>query len=94
MKEGKELEIYNLDLDFSASGLSGVSSVEKLFQGPIGKLIIGTDESIILYDVNTKKIINQISTTSEYQHLKFVSWNANKNFVAIVCKKNIHIMTK
>ena len=94
-EQTKELEIFNYELEDSSHTIQGVPGlIEKIFAGTIGKVIIVTEEQIVLYDINAKKIINAISVTAEFANLKFVSWNRNNSIVALVCKKNIHLMTK
>ena len=94
INQNKELEIFNVDLDNISHSGASLGLCEKVFAGPVGKIIVTTEDSIILYDVNAKKTVSQIVLASEYQNMKKVVWNKGNSLVALVCKKVVHILTK
>lgn len=55
--------------------LPGLSQVEKIFSGSIGKIIAVTDDQLLLYDVSNKKISAALPLTSEFANVKGVEWN-------------------
>jgi hypothetical protein len=47
-----------------------------VFPGPIGNVIFSTDDSLILYNITTKKEMGKIPMKQEYR-AKNVNWNKN-----------------
>jgi coatomer protein complex subunit alpha (xenin) len=67
-------------------------SIESIYQGPQGKLIMKFRIGIVcLVDINTRKISQE---TNEISDLKFVIWNVNMSFAALVGEKSILIVNK
>jgi len=64
------------------------SGVQKIYAAGIDKLLLRTNDKMILYNVNTKKELG--SCTIEFRHpVKYVSWSEGHNFLALMTKFNI-----
>jgi len=64
------------------------SGVQKIYPAGIDKLLLRTNDKMILYNINTKKDLG--SCTIEFRHpVKYVSWSEGHNFLALMTKFNI-----
>ena len=53
-----------------------------IYPGPLGKILLFSDDSLALYDIAARKVIHEISATE----VKAVYWNNNFTYAAIVTK--------
>ncbi len=60
----------------------------------MGKFIALLEESLVMYDVNAKKVVHSLPSSSDLNHIKQIVWNKNNTFLAVMCKKSIHVLTK
>ena len=93
IKENREVDIYNFDLNTQSNSIAEIKDVNRIFAGPIGNVIFSTDDSLVLYNITTKKDVGKIPMKSEYK-VKNAVWNKNSSMVALVAKKAIHVMNK
>jgi hypothetical protein len=61
-----------------------------IYPGPLGKILIHSDDSIQLYDVSARKVIHEIAATD----VKAVYWNQGFTHAAIITKTQIIITNK
>ena len=65
---------------------------DSIYQATLGKFFLKFKNGIVsLFDVNTKKIISE---TTEITDLKYVIWNNNMTYAALVGECNIFIVNK
>ena len=65
---------------------------DSIYQGPLGKFFLKFKNGIVsLFDVNTRKIVSE---TTEITDLKYVIWNNNMTYAALVGQTNIFIINK
>jgi coatomer protein complex subunit alpha (xenin) len=93
LKIGREVEVVDINDQGPAKPITGVPPVDILYPGPMGKIILKTEDSAILYDITNKKIVNQIDCY-EVSKLKRVVWNSTYTNVALLCKKNLILLNK
>ena len=53
-----------------------------IYPGPLGKVLIHSDDSLLLYDIAARKVMHEIAATD----VKQVYWNGNFTYAAIVTK--------
>mmetsp|Transcript_3323 Transcript_3323/g.4566 ORF Transcript_3323/g.4566 Transcript_3323/m.4566 type:complete len:1271 (+) Transcript_3323:103-3915(+) len=71
--------------------LSG-QSPDYIFAGPLGTLLMRCDDKLVLYDVQQKKSIGEMTTTDP---VKYVYWSNDKNpLVALVSKDSFIIANR
>jgi hypothetical protein len=59
-----------------------------IYPGPLGKVLISSDDQLSLYDISARKVIHEVSASD----VKNVYWTQNFTFAAVVtktCKKNL-----
>jgi coatomer subunit alpha len=61
-----------------------------IYPGPLGKILIHSDESVQLYDVSARKVLHEIAATD----VKSVYWNLGFTHAAIITKTQIIITNK
>ena len=63
-----------------------------IFQATLGRFFLKFKNGIVaLFDVNTRKILKE---TTEITEMKFVVWNYNLTYAALVGQNNIFIINK
>jgi len=66
--------------------------VNHIFPGGIGRLLLRTADSMILYDIQAQKVVAEMLTQSRY-HIKYVVWSRDDKYIAMFSKANIYIAT-
>lgn len=67
--------------------------VNYMFPAGVGRLLLRTTESIILYDVESLKVISELPITSRHP-IKYVQWSQGNKTVALMSKANIIICNR
>jgi hypothetical protein len=49
----------------------GTGKIEMIYPAPLGKVLIQSDDAILLYDISARKVISEI----QVQGVKRVYWN-------------------
>ena len=60
----------------------GPGKVEMIYPGPLGKILIFSDECLSLYDIAARKVVHEIAASE----VKSVYWNNNFTYAAIITK--------
>ena len=86
-------ETHNLSKKYEIDiGSMSKEQFDSIYQGPLGKFFLKFKNGIvILFDVNTKKSINE---TTEITEMKYVIWNQSMTHCALVGKNTIFIVNK
>lgn len=53
-----------------------------IYPGPLGRILIQSDESLILYDISARKVMSEI----QIAEVKRVYWNQNYTYCAVITK--------
>lgn len=53
-----------------------------IFGAPLGKVLIQSDDSLLLYDVSARKVMFELAVTD----IKNVSWSSNYAYAAVLTK--------
>lgn len=88
-----EVKICNFDgsnLKSVVINKKGVTKVDMIFPGPLGKIIVQAQDSLFLYDLSAKKAITEITVSD----VKQVQWNSNFTYAAIITKHSLMIVNK
>lgn len=87
------IELSDTETLLSLGNVKGVKSVEEIFTGGIGKIIIKSRSVARFYDTVAKK---DIGVLDEFpiKKLSEVIWNKNHSVCALVCRKTIFLMNK
>lgn len=64
--------------------------VNHIFEGGIGRLLLRTADAMLLYDIQSLKVVAELPIQSRYP-IKSVSWSKDNKLVAMMSKANIHI---
>lgn len=64
--------------------------VNYLFEGGIGRVLLRTADSIILYDIQSLKVVAELPFQSRFP-IKYVIWSSDNKYVAMLSKSNIVI---
>ncbi|KAG0224121.1 hypothetical protein BGX31_008182 [Mortierella sp. GBA43] len=64
--------------------------VNEIFYAGTGQLLLSTPTSVILYDIQQRKTISEVTT----QPVKYVVWSSDMAYVALLSKHTITIATK
>jgi len=65
-------------------------TINHIFPGGLGRVLLRTSEAMILYDIQALKILGELRIQSRHP-IKYVVWSAKHKFVAMFSKSNIHI---
>jgi hypothetical protein len=60
----------------------GPGKVEMIYPGPLGKVLIYSDDSLQLYDISARKVMHEIACND----VKQVYWNVQFTYCVIVTK--------
>ena len=87
------IELSDTDTLLSLGSVKGVTGVDEIFSGRIGKLVYRKGSNIVYYDTVAKKPIN---TIDEFvlKKLRHVKWNKQGSCCALIAKKMIFLMNK
>mmetsp|Transcript_33418 Transcript_33418/g.30413 ORF Transcript_33418/g.30413 Transcript_33418/m.30413 type:complete len:504 (-) Transcript_33418:1241-2752(-) len=86
-------EVSILEPSGSLRTLPNLPAVDMIYPGSLGKIVMRSENTAILYDTTTRKIINQIEFP-EIGRLKRVVWSNNFSYCALICKKTLYIVNK
>lgn len=53
-----------------------------IYPAPLGRVLIQSEDTLLLYDISARKVISEIAVTD----VKRVYWNQNFTFAAIITK--------
>jgi coatomer subunit alpha len=67
-----------------------LSKVEKIFPGPLGKILVFADDCLFLYDLSARKVVHEIQMTD----VKRVYWTPQYSHAAVITKNSINILNK
>ena len=91
-------ELYSYDINnFNQKVQIQTGNIDKeqfasIYQATLGRFFLKFKNGIVaLFDVNTRKILKE---TTEITEMKFVVWNANLTYAALVGQNNIFIINK
>lgn len=65
-------------------------NINYIFAGGIGRLLLRSSDWITLFDVSSRKIINEINTPSRFS-IKFVYWSSNFQYCALLSQFSLMI---
>jgi len=94
LSEEGDLQVFNFEQESSAKLATGLPAVAQIFESPTGKLLLLLEDSLVLFDVTTKKAVSTLVVSSEIGKIKRAVWNADCSFLALLCKKQVHVLTK
>ena len=68
----------------------GLSKIDNIFPAPLGKILVTADDSLFLYDLNSKRVNHELSVTE----VRRVQWNSNFSHCVVMTKTSIMILNK
>lgn len=89
-RTAQQIEIRDLDNTVTKTIKCPVPGVTDMFFGGTASLLLSTATSVVLYDIQQQKIINEIATPL----VKYVVWNADNSMVALLSKHTIVLCSK
>ena len=66
------------------------ASINYIFPGGIGRLLLRTSEAVLLYDIQSLKVLAELPTQSRHP-IKYVCWSGDGKYLAMYSKANIYI---
>ncbi|KAJ1729506.1 hypothetical protein LPJ61_003488 [Coemansia biformis] len=88
-KTAQEIQIKDL-ANTTTKTIKPPVAVEAIFAAPGTQILLATAMSVILYDVQTRQSVAEISAAP----VKYVAWSADMSTVALLCKHTITLATK
>ncbi|KAI9497476.1 coatomer protein alpha subunit [Zychaea mexicana] len=88
-KAGQQVQIRDLSNNPTKS-FKTPGQVNDIFYAGTGGLLMSTPTSVILYDIQQRRVSAELPATS----VKYVIWNADMSMVALLSKHSITIATK
>ncbi|POY75773.1 hypothetical protein BMF94_1183 [Rhodotorula taiwanensis] len=89
-KQAQTIEIRDLDNTITKTIKCPAAGVTDMFFGGTASLLLSTATSVVLYDIQQQKVINEIATPL----VKYVVWNADNSMVALLSKHTIVLCNK
>lgn len=65
-------------------------SINYIFAGGVGRLLLRTSEAILLYDIQSLKVLAEMSTQSRHP-IKYVNWSSDSQYLAMFSKATIYV---
>lgn len=65
-------------------------TISYIFPGGLGRLLIRTSEGMLLYDIQSLKVLAEMPTQSRHP-IKYVCWSPNHQFLAMYSKATIYV---
>lgn len=87
----KQLLIKSFQNEVIRKVTTNINGVEQIFSaGSAGRVLLKTEDRVILYDFQARKILSEIFVT----RVKYVVWNSDCSMVAFLSKHQVTIATK
>jgi hypothetical protein len=67
-------------------------SINYIFSGGIGRLLLRTSDAMLLYDIQSLKVLAEMATQSRHP-IKYVHWSPDGAYLALFSKATIYITT-
>lgn len=91
LDKSRQLLIKNFQNEVVKRSAPPVAGVDGLFSsGTSGRILMKTEDRIILYDLQARKIISELQAC----RLKYVYWNADYSYVVLVSKHQLIVANK
>lgn len=65
-------------------------SINYIFPGGVGRLLLRTSEAVLLYDIQSLKVLAEMSTQSRHP-VKYVHWSSDNSMIALFSKASIYL---
>lgn len=91
LDKSKQIIVKNYQNEVIKKIMTNITGIEALFPANSNsKIILKTEERVILYDLTAKKVINELIIP----RIKYIYWNQDNSLVALVSKHQIVLATK
>jgi coatomer protein complex subunit alpha (xenin) len=87
------IELTDTETLLSIGSVKGLTKIDQIYEGGVGKIVYRTRTQVKLYDTVGKKTVGSIDELV-LKKLKRTVWNKNNSVCALVCKKMIFLMNK
>lgn len=87
------VELSDTETLLSLGNIPGLTEVDELFDGGIGKFLFKQKTQIKLYDTVSKQVVGS-SEEMAFKKLIDACWNKTSSLCALVCKKSIFVFNK
>ena len=67
-----------------------LGKIEKIFPGPLGKILVFADDCLFMYDLSARKVVHEVTQSD----VKRVYWTPNYCQAAVITKTSIVILNK
>lgn len=67
-----------------------IGKIEKIFPGPLGKILVFADDCLFMYDLSARKVLHELTLTD----IKRIYWTPNFCHAAVITKTSILILNK
>ena len=62
-----------------------IGKIEKIFPGPLGKILVLADDCLFMYDLSARKVLHEVTLTD----IKRIYWTPNYCHAAVITKTSI-----
>lgn len=67
-----------------------LGKIDNIFPGPLGKILVHTDECLFMYDLSARKVMFEV----QMPEVKRLYWTPNFSHLAVITKSSIVILNK
>lgn len=67
-----------------------IGKIEKIFPGPLGKILVLADDCLFMYDLSARKVLHEVTLND----IKRIYWTPNYCHAAVITKTSIVILNK
>jgi coatomer protein complex subunit alpha (xenin) len=90
LDQQKQIQLKSFNNETKKRFPAPVASVNYLFSAGIDRILMRSPDRMILYDLRTKKVVNELSVQSRHP-IKYVIWSKDRKYVALLSKFFIYI---
>jgi hypothetical protein len=67
-----------------------LGKIDKIFPGPLGKILVFSEDCLFMYDLSARKVLNEVTITE----VKTVYWTPQFCHAVVITKTSIMILNK
>jgi len=90
LEQSRMILLKSFDNDTKKRIPAPTPMVDRLFSAGIGSVLCRSSDSMILFDLQTQKIVNELAVQTRYP-VKYVIWSEDRKYVAMLSKFCIYI---
>ena len=92
----RELAVCNLDggnIKKFTLNKKGLTKVEQVYPGPLGKILVHADDSLFMYDLAARKVLHELPL-AEGTNVKQVQWTGTFSHFVVITQTSLMMLSK